>query len=158
MSYKAMADCLFEVSTQLPHSQELIQQYLPRGSIVENQTSLRELTHTYQQKLGHLGQLTRGPKEGKKEAELRGDLGRLEGFLQGTQDWDEVQENVKSDWLRNLVTRVQKTQSESLSRELKKEVILLQKQNQRLMEKVSLGEKALAIKKSHLQEYLGEVE
>ena len=40
----------------------------------------------------------------------------------------------------------------------KKEIYLMEKQNKRLAEKIQMNEKALKIKKLHLQEYLNEIE
>ena len=129
MSYKAMADCLFDISTQIPTSQEVIQHYLPHISIIENQTSLRELTNNYQNQVTLLSQTSKNLKENLKNVDIYQDLGLIENFLQGTQDFDDIQENVKSDYLRNILGKIQNLLSETNKKDLKKEVTILQNQN-----------------------------
>ena len=108
MSYKAMADCLFDISTQVPDSQEIIQHYLPRASIVDNQTSLRELSSNYQHSVNVLTETSKTLKENLKQMDIYEDLSLFEGYLQGTQEFDDIQENVRSDYLRGLLGKLQK--------------------------------------------------
>lgn len=41
-----------------------------------------------------------------KNMDIYEDLGLIENFLQGTQDFDEIQENVKSDYLRDILAKI----------------------------------------------------
>lgn len=143
MSYKAMADCLFDISTQIPNSQEVIQHYLPMVSIIDNQTSLKELTNNYQNSILKLTQTSKNLKENLISIDIYEDLALIDNFLQGSQDFDDIQENVKNDYLRDILRKIQAMIGNSKSKELKKQVLVLQSQNQRLQEKVSLSEKSL---------------
>lgn len=158
MSYKAMAECLFEISTQIPTSQELIQSYLPKISIVENQTSLRELAHNFHSSVAQFNHNQLIIKEELKMSSLIDDFTQISGVLQGNQEVQDIYENVKNDLLRQMLRKMHPSNESQREKDLRRELVNSEKQNQRLQEKLSLSEKSVKIKKLHLQEYLNEIE